>query len=158
MKVLHHSSRRLVIQEKLLGIWLLSIMTGLTGIFMFFLFEPPVDWLGAFCIGLAWAFRLLTPVELYTFDRRSQLLRVEQQNVLVNKVTSYPITDCQGVNIETIDVLGTRFYRVRLDMLSGQKLTVTQTLSTDWKRQQRIVRHIRGFLSPSVAGTLSPSQ
>jgi hypothetical protein len=158
MKVLHHSSRCLVIQEKLLGIWLLSIMTGLTGVFIFFSFEPPVDWLGAFCIGLAWIFRLLTPVEVYVFDRRSQSLRVEQQNVLGNRVASYPINDCQGANIEPIDILGTRFYRVSLQMLSGQKLTVTQTLSTDWKRQQSIVRHIRGFLYPSTSDRLSPSQ
>lgn len=157
MKVLHHSSRCLVIQEKLLGIWLLSIVTGLTGVFIFFSFESPVDWLGAFCISLAWIFRLLTPVELYVFDRRSQSLRIEQQNVLGNKVTLYPISDCQGASVETIDILGTQFYRVNLQMFSGQKLTVTQTLSTDWKRQQNIVRHIRGFLCPSTLETLSPS-
>jgi hypothetical protein len=158
MKVLQHSSVCLVIQEKLLGIWLLSVMTGLTGVFIFFSFEPPVDWLGAFCIGIAWIFRFLAPTELYVFDRRSQSLRIEQRQILGNKIASYPISDFKDASIETIYVLGTRFYRVKLQMCSGQKLTITQTLSTDWKRQQRVLRHIRGFLfPPSVNSSITTS-
>jgi hypothetical protein len=60
MKVLQHTSTRLVIQERLMGIWLLSLATVLTGVFMFFLFEPPVDWVGAFCMVLGGIFTALT--------------------------------------------------------------------------------------------------
>jgi hypothetical protein len=148
MKVLHHNAVRLTIQEHLLGIGLLSAATNCTGIFMFFLFEPPVDWIGAFCIALGSVFWVLAPTETLTFDKAQKSLVISQRRLFGDKITQYSILDVEAVEVNTVDMLGTRFYRISLKMTSGRRLAVTHTISTDWQQQQKIVRHIRGFLNP----------
>jgi hypothetical protein len=148
MKVLHHTAVRLTIQEHLFGIGILSIATICTGIFMFFLFEPPVDWIGAFCIALGSGFGVLAPTETLTFDKDKQSLVICQHRLFGNKTLRHSILDVEAVEVNTVEMLGTRFYRINLKMTSGRRLAVTHTISTDWQQQQRIVRHIRGFLNP----------
>ncbi len=152
MKVLQHTSARLVIRERLLGIWLLSIATILTGIFMFFLFEPPVDWIGGFCIALGGIFAALTPTETFTFDKQAGYLTVRQKRLLSQHTTHHDISDILTVNVNRLEVLGTPFYRVSLQLVTGAEVTVTRTVSTDWQQQQKMVRHIRGFLYPLQKG------
>jgi hypothetical protein len=147
MKVLQHTSVRLTIQERLIGIWLLSLGTALTGLFMFFLFEPPVDWIGAFCLALGGIFSVLTPSETFVFDKLAGYLIIHQQRLLNQRTLYHVMADVNTVNVNTLEVLGTRFYRINLQLLSGQQIPVTRTVSTDWRQQQKIVRHIRGFLS-----------
>jgi hypothetical protein len=147
MKVLQHTSVRLTIQERLLGIWLLSLGTVFTGLFMFFLFEPPVDWIGAFCIALGGVFSVLTPSETFVFDKLAGRLIIHQKRLLNQRTLYHAMSDLNTVNVNTLEVLGTRFYRINLQLLSGQQIPVTRTVSTDWQQQQKIVRHIRGFLS-----------
>jgi hypothetical protein len=115
---------------------------------MFFLFEPPVDWIGAFCIALGSLFTLLAPIETLTFDKNQKSLVIFQHRLFGNKIMQHSISDIASVEVSTVDMLGTRFYRIYLKMASGQKLAVTRTISTDWQQQQKIVRHIRGFLNP----------
>ncbi|WP_404787742.1 hypothetical protein [Altericista sp. CCNU0014] len=148
MKVLQHTAIHLTIQERLLGLELLSVATGFTGIFMFFLFEPPVDWIGAFCIALSSIFMALVPAETLTFDKVQKTLTIRKRHLLRQKMTRYPILDVAAVEIDTLDVLGTRFYRIQLKTISGQQLAVSRTASTDWQQQQKIARHIRRFLNP----------
>ncbi len=150
MKVIQHTAVRLTIQEHLFGIALLGVITGCTGIFMFFLFEPPVDWLGAFCIALGSIFTTLAPTETLIFDKVQKSLMIHQRHLLSHKVAQYSIADVKTVEISGADILGTRFYRVSLKMVSGQRLALTRTISTDWQQQQKIVRHIRGFLNPPI--------
>lgn len=147
MKVLQHTSVRLTIQERLLGIWILSLGTVFTGLFMFFLFEPPVDWIGAFCIALGGVFSVLTPSETFVFDKLTGRLIIYQKRLLSQRILDRAMSDLDTVNVNTLEVLGTRFYRIHLQLLSGQQIPVTRTVSTDWQQQQKIVRHIRGFLN-----------
>jgi hypothetical protein len=153
MKVLQHTAVRLTIQERLIGLELLSLATGCTGIFMFFLFEPPVDWIGAFCIALSSIFMTLTPTETLTFDKAQKSLTIRQRHLLHQTAIHHPIMDVTAVEVNTLDILGTRFYRIHLKMASGRHLTVSRTVSTDLQQQQGIVRHIRGFLNPPVPRT-----
>jgi hypothetical protein len=148
MKVLQHTAVRLTIQERLIGLELLSVATGCTGIFMFFLFEPPVDWIGAFCIALSGIFMALAPTETLTFDKAQKSLTIRQRRLLRQTAVHHPIMDVTAVEVNTLDLLGTRFYRIQLKMTSGRRLAVSKTMSTDWQQQQAIVRHIRGFLHP----------
>ena len=151
MKVIQHTAVRLTIQERLFGIALLSVATGCTGIFMFFLFEPPVDWIGAFCIALGSIFAMLAPTETLTFDKTQNSLMIHQRHLLRHRVAAqHSMVDVKAVEVNTVELLGTRFYRVSLRMASGRRLAVTRTISTDWQQQQRIVRHIRGFLNPPI--------
>jgi hypothetical protein len=147
MRVLQHTSVRLTIQERLLGIWLLSFSTVCIGVYMFFLFEPPVDWIGAFCIALGVVFVALAPAETLVFDKQVGCLSIYQQRLLRKQITYHEISDIEMVDVESLDALGTRFYRISIQLASGQRLVLTRTVSTDWQQQQRIVRHIRGFLS-----------
>ena len=148
MKVLQHTAVRLTIQEHLYGIRLLRVATLCTGVFMFFLFEPPVDWIGAFCIALGSVFGVLAPTETLTFDKEQKSLLVCQHRLFGNKTIQYSMDDIDVAEVNTVDWLGTRFYRINLKMRSGRRLAVTHTISTDWQQQQKIVRHIRGFLNP----------
>jgi YD repeat-containing protein len=148
MKVLQHTAARLTIQENLFGIGLLSVATVCTGVFMFFLFEPPVDWIGAFCIGIGSLFRTWAPKETLTFDRDQQSLVICHHRLLGNKTRCYSILEVAAVEVNSVEMLGSRFYQVNLKMTSGRSLAVTHTISTDWQQQQKIVRHIRGFLNP----------
>jgi hypothetical protein len=157
MKVLQHTAARLTIQENLFGIGLLSVATVCTGVFMFFLFEPPVDWIGAFCIGLGSLFKILAPTETLTFDRDQQSLVVSQRRLLGDKTIRYSILEVEAVEVDTVEMLGSRFYQINLKMTSGRLLAVTRTISTDWQQQQKIVRHIRGFLNPPKhSATINP--
>jgi hypothetical protein len=160
MKVLQHTSERLAIEERLIGIWLLSLASIAAGLFMFFLFEPPVDWVGAFCIALGGVFATLTPTETLIFDKKAGCLTTQQNRLLKQQTMHLPIAEIKTVNIETLEVLGSRFYRINLQLVSGQTLAVTQTVSTDWQQQQKIIRHIRGFLNLTVQsedGILQPT-
>lgn len=150
MKVIQHTAVCLTIQERLSGIALLSVATSCTGIFMFFLFEPPVDWMGAICIALGSIFTMLAPTETLTFDKTQKSLIVYQHYLLSHKVAKHSTEDVKAVEVNTVEMLGTCFYRVSLRMTSGKRLPVTRTISTDWQQQQRIVRHIRGFLNPPI--------
>jgi hypothetical protein len=150
MKILQHTAVRLTIQEHLFGIRLLSFATICTGIFMFFLFESPVDWVGAFCLALGGIFATLAPTETLTFDKGQQSLKIHQRRLWSQRAVQHPLVDVSAVEVHEVDLLGTRFYRVNLRMSSGQRLAVTRTISTDWQQQHRIVRHIRGFLNPPL--------
>jgi hypothetical protein len=160
MKVLQHTSERLAIEERLIGVWALSLGSIAAGLFMFFLFEPPVDWVGAFCIALGAVFATLTPTETFVFDKKIGYLTTHQSRLLKQHSTHLPISEIATVNLETLEVLGSRFYRVNLQLVSGQTLAVTQTVSTDWQQQQKIIRHIRGFLNVTARsedGILQPT-
>lgn len=161
MKVLEHSSSRLSIQEQLLGIRLLSLSTACTGLFMFFLFEPPVDWIGAFCIALGTTFPTFAPKENLTFDRNSGWLTICRHKFTARQVSYYKITDVEMVNVETLTILRTRFYRIHLYTTSGSRFAISKTMTTDWAQQEAIARHIRTFLKApfpsSSKDTLQPS-
>ncbi len=146
MRILQHNSAQLIIQERLIGIWLLSIGITLVGLFMFFLFEPPVDWIGAVCIALGGIFATLTPTETFVFDRARGHLTIHRQHLLKKQTAHYPMAAVVDVQVKNVEFLGTRFHRVVLHLEHRQWIAVTQTISTDWKQQQSVLRHIRGFL------------
>jgi hypothetical protein len=160
MKVLQHTSERLAIEERLIGVSALSLASIAAGLFMFFLFEPPVDWVGALCIALGGTFATLTPTETFIFDKKTGSLTTRQNRLLKQYSTHLSIAEIKTVNLETLEVLGSRFYRINLHLMSGKTIAVTQTVSTDWQQQQKIIRHIRGFLHTTVQpedGILQPT-
>jgi hypothetical protein len=160
MKVLQHTAECLAIEERLMGVSALSLGSIAAGLFMFFLFEPPVDWVGAFCIALGGTFATLTPTETFIFDKKIGCLTTHHKRLLKQYSTYLPMTEIKTVNLETLEVLGSRFYRINLQLVSGKTLAVTQTVSTDLQQQQKITRHIRGFLSTAAQpedGILQPT-
>jgi hypothetical protein len=152
MKVLQHSAVHLTIREQLTGIWLLGYATIGIGIFIFFSFKPPVDWFGGALLSLGSLFLLSSPTEIFIFDKKAGCLKTCQRRLWRQRVIHRELSDIVHVDVETLNVLGTLFYQVNLRLASGQSLAVTQTISTDWQRQQQIVRHIRSFLSIPTAG------
>jgi hypothetical protein len=160
MRVLQHTPEQLIIEERLVGIWILSLGSIAAGLFMFFLFEPPVDWVGAFCIALGGIFATFTPMERLIFDKTVGCLTTQQNRLLKRQITHLAIAEINSVNVETLEVLGSRFYRINLQLVSGQTLAITQTVSTDWKQQQKIIRHIHVFLNTTLYsedGILQPT-
>jgi hypothetical protein len=147
MKVLQHSAARLIVREQLIGVWLLGYATIGIGIFIFFSFKPPVDWLGAALLSLGSLFILSSPTEVFTFDKKAGCLKISQQRLWRRRVIHRELSEIVQVEVETLNVLGTIFYQVNLRFVSGRCLAVTQTISTDWQQQQQIVRHIRSFLT-----------
>lgn len=147
MKVLQHTSEQLTIQERLIGIWLLSLGSICSGLFMFFLFEPPVDWVGAFCIALGCTFVTLAPTETLTFDREKGSLLIFQGRYLKRRTVHLPIAQITAVDVEAFEIAGFRFYQINLKSATGKKLTVTRTLSTDLQQQRTVVDHIQDFLN-----------
>jgi hypothetical protein len=99
---------------------------------------------------LGWSILYGSGWNFYGTNDQAGYLNVCQKRLLSQRMIRYDLSDIVMVNVNALDVFGTRFYRVSLLLASGGEVTVTRTISTDWPQQQKMVRHIRGFLNTSM--------
>lgn len=146
MKIIQETSEILILQEKLLGIWLLGLGTAVTGFFIVMSFEYPVDLFGGLCIAIAALAATLSPTETCTFDKVTGLMTLRQQHWFSRRVRQQYINQITDVKVDPYTMMGTQFFRVSLVLQSGQVIALTRSATTDQETQQRLVQHIRTFL------------
>ena len=146
MKVIQHTPYLLILQERLLGIRLLGGATALLGFLVFIIFESPFDLFGCFCIVIAGLISTFSPVETCTFSKSDNLVVLEKQRWFSRQVQRHAMTQIATIQIEEQLWLGTQFYQVKLNFVSGHRSTLTQFSTTDRMAQYGIVKKIRDFL------------
>ena len=154
MKVIEHTSALLILQERLLGIRLLGGATALLGFLIFIMFEFPFDLFGGFCIAIAALISTLSPVETCTFDKSGNLVILEKRRWFSRQVQRHAIAQVATILVEENFWLGTQFYQVKLNFVSGHRSSLTQFATTDRIAQHSIAARIRDFLDirhPTIA-------
>ncbi|MEO0376336.1 MAG: transmembrane domain-containing protein [Cyanobacteria bacterium P01_A01_bin.17] len=147
MKIIQKTSDTLVLQEKLLGIWILGLGTAATGFFIVMSFESPVDLFGGVCIAIAALVSTLSPTETCIFDKTTRLITLRRQRWFSHRIQQQNIAQIADVMVEPYTVMGTQFFRVSLVLSSGQTIALTRSASTDRAAQQHLAQHIQHFLS-----------
>lgn len=147
MKIIHKTSDLLVLQEKLLGIWMLGLGTAATGFFIVMSFESPVDLFGGACIAIAALVATLSPTETCIFDKTTCLITLRRQRWFSHRVQQQNLAQIADVMVEPYTMMGTQFFRVSLVLASGQTLALTRSASTDRTAQQQLAQHIQQFLN-----------
>ncbi|NCJ07055.1 hypothetical protein GS597_11160 [Synechococcales cyanobacterium C] len=146
MNIIAYTPERLVVQEQLWGIWLLSLCTALIGFFMFMVFESPVDWFGGGCMAMASLMGVLTPTETCTFDLNQDSVTFTRQHWLKQYRWKHSIAEIRAVQVKHHRIAGTTFYRVILVLAGGQQRPISVSATTDSQRQQVIANQIDQFL------------
>ena len=146
MKVIQHTPYLLILQERLLGIRLLGGATALLGFLVFIIFESPFDLFGCFCIAIAGLISTFSPVETCTFNKSDNLVVLEKKRWFSRQIQRHTMTQITTIQIEEQQWLGTQFYQVKLDFVSGHRSTLTQFATTDRIAQHVIVKRIRDFV------------
>ncbi|GAC1472015.1 MAG: hypothetical protein NVSMB70_16700 [Chamaesiphon sp.] len=149
MKVVNQTNHLLALRERPVGIWMLSSFTAVLGLFIFISFEWPVDFFGFFCISCANLMMFWSPVKTCIFNKNYNWVTLKQKGWLGTQITSYSLDNVIDVQIQESRLVGTRFYRLSLILVSGQQFYLTRIPSTDWQLQQNTARYIRQFLSYS---------
>lgn len=146
MKVIHLTSVRLIVKETLFGLRILSFFTTMIGFYIFISFEPPVDLFGGFCIAIASLINVVSPTEICTFDRTLDRITIHRLRGFKQKISHYRMSAVQDVAIEENHVCGTPFYRIRLSLHSGERVPITQSVSTDMTVQKKLAQEISSFI------------
>jgi hypothetical protein len=146
MKIIQDTSNILVLQEKLLGLWLLGLGTAATGFFIVLSFESPVDLFGGVCIAISALVATLSPTETCSLNKVNGLMTLRQQNWFRHRIKQRSIQQVAEVKVETYTVMGTQFFRVNLVLTSGQVLLLSRSASTDRAMQNEIAQRIEAFL------------
>jgi hypothetical protein len=146
MKIIQRTSNILVLQEKLLGIWLLGLGTAATGFFIVMSFEFPVDLFGGVCIAISALVTTLSPTETCIFDKKNRRITLRRQHWLSRRLQQQSTAQIAEVIVEPYSMFGTRFFRVSLVFTSGQTLALTRSATTDRAAQQNLAQQIRAFL------------
>ena len=150
MKLVEQTRTLLTLRERPVGIWMLSGFTATLGLFIFISFESPVDFFGFFCIACANLMMFWSPVKTCIFNKNINRVTVKQKGWLGTQLNGYPLDQVTGIQVQESKLLGTRFYRLSLTIVPGQRFYITQIPSTDWKLQQKMANYIRQFLSHST--------
>lgn len=146
MKVIHLTSVRLVLKETLLGLRILSFFTTITGFYIFISFEPPVDLFGGFCIAIASFINVVSPTEICTFDKTLDRITIHRLRGFKQRISHYRMSAVQDVAVEQNNIWGTPFYRVKLSLQSGERVPITQSVSTDMTLQTTLATEISSFI------------
>jgi hypothetical protein len=147
MKVIHLTSARLILKETLFGLRILSFFTTITGFYIFISFEPPVDLFGGMCIAIASLINVLSPTEICTFDRALDRITIHRLRGFKPKISQYRMSSVKDVAIEENHVWGTPFYRVKLSLHTGERIPITQSVSTDVTLQTKLASEISSFIT-----------
>ncbi len=151
MQVIQQSVTLLKLQERPIGIWMFSSFTAVLGLLIFISFESPVDWFGLLCIFLANLMMFWSPVKTCVFDKKLNRVTLKQQGWLGTKVIEYAINEIILIQVEESKLIGTIFYKIKLNLLSGKQFYLTKIPSTDWELQQKIANYVRAFLFNELA-------
>ncbi|WP_299402052.1 hypothetical protein [Acaryochloris sp. IP29b_bin.148] len=146
MKVIEHTPVLLVLQERLLGIRMLGGATALLGFLIFIIFEFPFDLFGCCCIAIAALMSTVSPVEICSFNKHDDLVTLEKHRWFSRQIQRYTITQIEAIEVEEKSWLGTPFYQVKLNFVSGHQSTLTQFATTDKIAQHSLAARIRDFL------------
>ncbi|HEY9871913.1 MAG TPA: hypothetical protein V6D12_00640 [Candidatus Obscuribacterales bacterium] len=146
MKVVQQTRTLLTLRERPVGIWMISSFTAILGLFIFIGFESPVDFFGFFCITCANLMMFGSPVKTCTFNKNLNWVTLKQKGWLGTQVSGCSIDKITGVQIQESQLVGTRFYRLSLNLESGQRFYLTLIPSTDCQLQEEMATYIRQFL------------
>ncbi len=146
MKVVEQTLTLLTLQERPIGIWLLSIGTATVGLFIFISQNPPIDWFGLFCIIGANFMMFNSPVKTCRFDKHHNRVTFKQKGWLGTKMISCPINKITGIQVESLNFLGIQFYKLSLRLVEGEHFYLTPVPSTDSQLLQKLARYIQQFL------------
>jgi hypothetical protein len=146
MKIIQRTSSTLVLQEKLLGLWLLGLGTAATGFFIVMSFEFPVDLFGGVCIAISALVTTLSPTETCIFDKKNRLIILRRQHWFSRRIQQQSTAQIAEVMVEPYSMIGTQFFRVSLVFTSGQTLALTRSATTDRAAQQNLAQQIQAFL------------
>jgi|GEM_PF-1454233 len=146
MKVIEHTPTLLILQERLLGIRLLGGATALLGFLIFIIFDFPYDLFGCVCIAIAALISTVSPVEICIFNKPDDLLILEKRRWFSRQTHRYTMTQIEMIQVEEKQWLGTKFYQVNLNFVSGQRSMLTRFASTDKIAQHSLAERIRDFL------------
>jgi len=155
MKVIEHTPVLLVLQERLMGIRLFGGATALLGFMIFIIFEFPYDLFGCFCIAAAALISTLSPLEICTFDKSGNVVVLEKRRWFSTQIQRYSMTQLATIHVEEKVLLGTNFYQVELNFISGHCSTLTQFATTDRIAQRSLAAKIQDFLEVGCLSTIS---
>lgn len=147
MKVVQQTLTLLTLREHPVGLWLLSSLTAIIGLVIFLSANPPLDWFGLFCIFGADLIIFASPIKTCEFNKQRNSIIFQQKGWLGTKVISCPINQVRKIKIESVKLLGIKFYRLSLILLKRQRLYLTPIPSTDRQLQQNLADCIQQFLS-----------
>ena len=146
MKVVQQTFRLLTLQERPIGIWILSSFTGAIGFLIFIAYNPPLDSFGLFCIAVANLMMFTSPTKTCHFDKALNRITFKQKRWLATKVISYSLNEVIGVDVEYLNIVGIKFYRLSIKLLAGQRFYLTPIPSTERYLYQRLALCIQQFL------------
>ncbi|MFP5274209.1 hypothetical protein [Coleofasciculus sp.] len=147
MKVVQQTFTLLTLEERPVGVWILSSLTAAIGLLIFLSSNSSIDWFGLVCIALANLMMFGSPVKTCQFDKQRHWVMFKQKGWLGTKVIHVPIYQVTGVQVEPINLFGLQLYRLRLILLSGEPFYLTPIPSTDCNLQQKLARTIGNFIN-----------
>jgi hypothetical protein len=147
MKVIRQTSAQLVLEQRLIGMWLLGAFLAFVGIILTLGFTAPLYFVGALCIAAGSFTEILTPVEICNLDKHNQRLTLIRRRWLRRQIKRYPLEHIRQVNVGQTTYLGTPFYNVCFGLISGEVLTLTWFPTTDQHKQLQTAKQIEAFLS-----------
>lgn len=151
MKVVRQTSTNLMLQNRPTGVWVLGGVAATIGLSFVLASAWPTYLIGGLWIALADLSIFLSPVETFTFDKIRKKVTLKQQGWLGTKVIEHRIQEVSEVQIEESTLLGSKFYRVNLLLVSGKYLHLIQSPSTDCQNQRALAKRIRIFLASGKA-------
>lgn len=146
MKVVQQTFKLLTLQERPIGIWILSSFTGTIGFLIFIAYNPPLDWFGLFCITIANLMMFSSPTKTCQFDKELNCITFQQKGWLGTKVISCSINEVVDIKVESFNLVGIQFSRLSLKLLAGKNFYLTPIPSTDRYLYQRLAFCIQQFL------------
>jgi hypothetical protein len=148
MKVIRQTHTQLVLEQRLVGVWFLGAFLAFVGLMLALGFVAPLYLLGGLCIALGGFLEILTPVEICDLDKQKSRVTLIQRRWLRRNTRHYPLAHVRQVQVAKTTYLGTSFYNVCLNLVSGESLKLTLFPTTDRQKQIKTAQRIEEFLSP----------
>lgn len=146
MKVVEQTLMLLTLRERPIGIWILSSLTAIVGLFLFLSQNSPIDWFGLFCIIGANLMMFTSPEKTCRFDKHDNRVTFQQKGWLGTKMISCQINNITSIQVESLNLVGIQFYRLSLRLVKGERFYLTPVPSTDSQLLQKLASYIQQFL------------
>lgn len=146
MRVIQRTFTLLTLRERPIAIWVLSIFTAAIGLLIFISSKPPTDWFGFFCIVCANFMMFGSPEKFCLFDKVDNRVVFKQKGWLGMRHCHFPITKISFVEVEPFKLFGIQFYRLRINLLSGEIFYLTPIPSTDNQLLNNLAGSIQEFI------------
>jgi hypothetical protein len=146
MRVIRCTTTQLVLEQRLIGLWILGAGVAFAGLYCTLGYAAPFYLLGGLCIGAGSLLEYLTPVEICDLDKQKQSLTLIQRRWMKRRIKHYPLDDIEQIRVERHSYLGANFYAVCLHLATGQRLNLTLFPTTDRGLQAATANKIESFL------------